>query len=53
MLLPVWLRVLAQVIQVYAQAGFTVCTILMDGEFEKVRDKLPSSICNTMAAKSM
>jgi hypothetical protein len=39
------------VFQVYARAGFTVCTILMDGEFEKVKDKLPSSICNMTAAK--
>ncbi len=42
---------LTQVVQVYVQAGFTVCTILMDGEFEKVKDELPSLICNTTAAK--
>ncbi len=42
---------LTQVVQIYAQAGFIVCTILMDGEFEKVKDKLRSFICNTTAAK--
>ncbi len=42
---------LTQVVQVYAQAGFAVRTILMDGEFEKVKDELPSLICNTTAAK--
>ncbi len=42
---------LTRVIQVYAQAVFAVCTILMDGEFEKVKDKLSSLICNTTAAK--
>ncbi len=35
----------------YPQAGFTVHTILMDGEFEKVKDELPSLICNMTAAK--
>jgi hypothetical protein len=42
---------LTQIVQVYARAGFTVCAILMDGEFEKVEDKLPSLICNRAAAK--
>jgi hypothetical protein len=42
---------LTEVVQVYAQAGFTVHTIQMDGEFEKVNNKLPSLICNTTAAK--
>ncbi len=42
---------LTRVIQVFAQAGFIVCTNLLDGEFKKVKDKLPSLICNTTAAK--
>jgi hypothetical protein len=42
---------LTQVIQVYAQAVFIVHTILIDGEFEKVKDKLLSLIYNTMVAK--
>ncbi len=39
------------VIQVYTQAGFSVRTILMDGEFEKVKNELPLVVCNTTAAK--
>jgi hypothetical protein len=42
---------LTQVVQVYTQAGFTVRTILMDGEFEKVKEELPYLICNMTAAK--
>ncbi len=42
---------LTQVVQVYARARFTLHTILIDGEFEKVKDELPSLICNTTAAK--
>ena len=30
-----------QVVHVYAQAGFTVRTILMDGEFKKMKDLGP------------
>jgi hypothetical protein len=44
-------RHLEQVVQVYARAGFNVRTILMDGKFEKVKDELPSLVCNTTAAK--
>jgi hypothetical protein len=45
-------RHLEQVVQVYARAGFNVRTILMDGEFEKVKDEeLPSLVCNTTVAK--
>ncbi len=40
-----------QVMQVYARAGFNVHTILMDGEFKKVKDKLLLLLCNTTAAK--
>ncbi len=40
-----------QAVQVYARVGFNVHTILMDGEFEKVKDKLPLLLCNTIAAK--
>jgi len=39
------------VLQVYERAGFKVRTILMDGDFEKVRDVMPCVECNTTAAK--
>ena len=39
------------VLQAYERAGFKVRTILMDGEFEKVRDLMPCIECNTMVAK--
>jgi len=39
------------VLQVYRRAGFIVRTILMDGEFEKIKDVLPTVECNTTAAK--
>jgi hypothetical protein len=42
---------LTRVLQVYERAGFKVRTILMDGEFEKVRDLMPCVECNTTAAK--
>jgi hypothetical protein len=41
---------LQRIINVYARAGFTVRTILMDNEFEKVRDYLPNVTLNTTAA---
>ncbi len=44
-------KYLTLVVQVYVQAGFTVCTILMNGEFEKVKNELPFLIYNTTAAK--
>jgi hypothetical protein len=37
--------------QVYLWGGFNVCTILMDGKFEKVQDELPWVVCNTTATK--
>ena len=40
-----------KVLKVYNRAGFTVCYVLMDGEFEKVKAELPSIVCNTTAAK--
>ena len=40
-----------QVVQVYARAGFTIRTILMDGEFEKIKDLVPRLECNTSAVK--
>ncbi len=40
-----------QVLEVYGQAGFRVRTILMDGEFEKIKPLLPTLECNTTAAK--
>jgi len=40
-----------RVIQVYKRAGFNVCTILMDGEFEKIKDLMPQVVCNMTAAK--
>ena len=42
---------LTWVLQVYERTGFRVRTILMDGEFEKVRDLIPRIECNTTAAK--
>jgi hypothetical protein len=36
---------------VYGWAGFRVRSILMDGEFEKVKGLMPMVVCNTTAAK--
>jgi hypothetical protein len=38
------------IVLVFARAGFTVQTILMDNEFEKVKNHLPMAILNTPAA---
>ena len=38
-----------RVIQVYDRAGFTVRYVMMDGEFEKVKELLPTIVCNTTA----
>ena len=38
---------LVKVSKLYAHGGFTVCTILMDQEFEKVKDRIPSLEVNT------
>ena len=40
-----------RVLDVYGRACFRIRTILMDGEFEKVKPFLPTLECNTMAAK--
>ena len=40
---------LLQIVQVYARAGFTVSTILMDYEFEKVCDHVPGININSRA----
>ena len=37
--------------EVYGCAGFIVRTILMDGEFEKIKSIMPTVECNTTAAK--
>jgi hypothetical protein len=37
--------------QVIMRAGFGVRTISMDGEFKKVKNKMPLVVCNTTAAK--
>ncbi len=42
---------LERVVRIYETAGFIVQTTLMDMEFEKLRDKLPSGILNTTAAQ--
>ena len=42
---------ITRVLEVYKQAGFVLRTILMDGEFEKIRPLLPNLECNTTAAK--
>ena len=39
------------VLQVYDRAVFTVRYVMMDGEFEKVKELLPTIVCNTTAAK--
>ena len=41
---------LQRIIRVYARAGFTIQTILMDNEFEKVRDHIHDATLNTPAA---
>ena len=38
-------------LQVYDRAGFTVRYIMMDGEFEKVKEILLTIVCNTTATK--
>ena len=40
-----------RVLQVYDREGFTVRYIMMDGEFEKLKELLPTIVCNTTAAK--
>ena len=40
-----------RVLDVYERSGFRIRTILMDGEFEKVKPFLPTLECNTMATK--
>ena len=40
-----------RVTEVYGRAGFRVRSILMDGEFEKLKPLMPSVECNTTAAK--
>jgi hypothetical protein len=40
-----------RVLDVYGRANFKIRTILMDGEFEKVKPFLPTLECNTTVAK--
>ena len=40
-----------RVLRVYYRAGFKVRYVMMDGEFEKVKDELESIVCNTTGAK--
>ena len=42
---------LKRVLQVYYRAGVKVRYVLMDGEFEKVKQHMPKILCNTTAAK--
>ncbi len=42
---------LDRVLQVYRRTGFNVSTILLDGEFEKLKNILPTVECNTTVAK--
>ena len=42
---------LKRVLEVYARAGFVVRTILMDGEFEKIKSLMPRVECNATAVK--
>jgi hypothetical protein len=41
---------LQRIVRVYARAGFTVQTILMDNEFEKVRDHVHETVLNIPVA---
>ena len=41
---------LKRVLEVYGRAGFVVRTILMDGDFEKIKSLMPTVECNTTAA---
>ena len=46
-----WLdRSVKKVVNVYRRGGFVVQLILMDGEFEKVREEMPDVEMNTAAA---
>ena len=38
-------------LQVYERAEFTVRYVITDGEFKKVKELLPTIVCNTTAAK--
>ena len=40
-----------RVLQVYDRSGFTVRYIMMDREFEKVKELLPTIVCNITTAK--
>ena len=40
-----------RVLKVYNRAGFTVRYVMMDGEFEKVKELLPTIVCNTNSMK--
>ncbi len=40
-----------RVLHVYGRGGFNVRTILMDGDFEKIKGLLRNVECNTTAAK--
>ncbi len=42
---------LKRVLEVYGRAGFRVRTILMDGEFEKIKPLMPTVECSTTMAK--
>jgi hypothetical protein len=42
---------MARVLEVYGCTGFRVRSILMDGEFEKLKPLMPSVECNTTAVK--
>jgi acetolactate synthase regulatory subunit len=42
---------MTRVLEVYGRAGFRVRSILMDGEFKKLKPLMPRVECNTTAAK--
>ena len=44
-------RHIKQILRVYYRAGFVVRYVMMDGEFEKVKSELLSTVVNTTAAK--
>ena len=44
-------KYIKRVLQVYNIAGFTVRYMMMDGEFEKLKELLLTIVCNTTATK--
>ena len=43
-------RLIHQVIKIYCMAGFVIQTIFVDGELEKLKDKIHNAVINTTTA---